>query len=206
MRWHSRESCIEKLFFSENSEQLRKSTVVIAKTILRQKKLSLVTYVNRNRGLKVQAFKVGPGRLFWQSFDCRACLQSAVDRLGIQFKCQCGNPLDSQSRAAICVDFLDPMHHEEATGRPSVNLDGWMLEKEQNISSFHRAMAGADVAVVEGVMGLFDGHNGRSEVGSTAQMAKWLGSPVVLVLDCWALSRSAAAMIKGYESNCFADL
>ena len=93
------------------------------------------------------------------------------------------------------------MHHEEATGRPSVNLDGWMLEKEQNIASFHRAVAGADVAVVEGVMGLFDGHNGRTEVGSTAQMAKWLGAPVVLVLDCWALSRSAAAMIKGYESK-----
>jgi cobyrinic acid a,c-diamide synthase len=91
------------------------------------------------------------------------------------------------------------MHHEEATGRPSVNLDGWMLEKEQNLRSFHRAMAGADIAVVEGVMGLFDGHNGRSEVGSTAQMAKWLGAPVLLVLDCWALSRSAAAMIKGYE-------
>ena len=93
------------------------------------------------------------------------------------------------------------MHHEEATGRPSVNLDGWMLQKEQNILSFHRAMAGADIAVVEGVMGLFDGHNGRSEVGSTAQMAKWLGAPVVLVLNCWALSRSAAAMIKGYESR-----
>jgi len=93
------------------------------------------------------------------------------------------------------------MHHEEATGRPSVNLDGWMLEKEQNLRSFHRAMAGADIAVVEGVMGLFDGHNGRSEVGSTAQMAKWLGAPVVLVLDCWALSRSAAAMIKGYEGQ-----
>jgi len=91
------------------------------------------------------------------------------------------------------------MHHEEATGRPSVNLDGWMLEKEQNLRSFHRAMVGADIAVVEGVMGLFDGHNGRSEVGSTAQMAKWLGAPVVLVLDCWALSRSAAAMIKGYK-------
>ncbi len=93
------------------------------------------------------------------------------------------------------------MHHEEATGRPSVNLDGWMLEREQNLRSFHRAMVGADVAVVEGVMGLFDGHNGHSEVGSTAQMAKWLGAPVVLVLDCWALSRSAAAMIKGYEGT-----
>lgn len=81
-----------------------------------------------------------------------------------------------------------------------------MLQKEQNILSFHRATADADIAVVEGVMGLFDGHNGRTEVGSTAQMAKWLGAPVVLVLDCWALSRSAAAMIKGYESKLFQRL
>ena len=101
----------------------------------------------------------------------------------------------------VAADFLDPMHHEQATGRPSVNLDGWMLGREQNLMSFHRAVAGADVAVVEGVMGLFDGRDGKSEVGSTAQMAKWLGAPVVLVLDCWAMARSAAAMIKGYEGT-----
>lgn len=90
------------------------------------------------------------------------------------------------------------MHHEAATGRPSVNLDGWLLSREQNVASFHRAMRGADVAVVEGVMGLFDGRDGKTEVGSTAQMAKWLGAPIVLVLDCWAMARSAAAMVKGY--------
>lgn len=143
----------------------------------------------------MQAFKVGPGaktcsiHLFGHAKPMQVIISSCMAPL----------TLNHQRQGDFCADFLDPMHHEEATGRPSVNLDGWMLQKEQNIASFHRAVAGADIAVVEGVMGLFDGHNGRTEVGSTAQMAKWLGAPVVLVLDCWALSRSAAAMIKGYE-------
>ncbi|KAK9845805.1 hypothetical protein WJX81_002848 [Elliptochloris bilobata] len=95
-------------------------------------------------------------------------------------------------------DLLDPSYHETASGRPSVNLDGWMLNKEQCLAAFHRRAAGADVCVVEGVMGLYDARDGKSEEGSTAQMAKWLGAPAVLVLDCFALARSAAAMVKGY--------
>lgn len=97
------------------------------------------------------------------------------------------------------ADFLDPLHHEAATGRPSINLDGWMLNKEQNLASFHRHAADADICIVEGVMGLFDGRDGMTEAGSTAELAKWLGAPVLLVMDCWSMARSAAAMVKGYQ-------
>jgi cobyrinic acid a,c-diamide synthase len=97
------------------------------------------------------------------------------------------------------TDFIDPMHHEAATGRPSINLDGWMLTQKQCLETFHRHTADADIAIVEGVMGLFDGRDGTTEAGSTAQMAKWLGAPVLLVLDCSAVARSAAAIVKGYQ-------
>lgn len=96
------------------------------------------------------------------------------------------------------ADFLDPLHHEAVTGRPCINLDGWMLTREQNLAAFWRGAEGADICIVEGVMGLFDGRDGRTEAGSTAEMAKWLGAPVVLVLDCWAIARSAGAVIKGF--------
>jgi cobyrinic acid a,c-diamide synthase len=91
------------------------------------------------------------------------------------------------------------MHHEAATGRPSINLDGWMLTQKQCLETFDRHTADADIAIVEGVMGLFDGRDGTTEAGSTAQMAKWLGAPVLLVLDCSAVARSAAAIVKGYQ-------
>lgn len=94
-------------------------------------------------------------------------------------------------------DFIDPGHHHRATGRISHNLDGWMLSRSTNQALFDRAAIGADVAVIEGAMGLFDGH-GDSEAGSTAQLAKWLNAPVLLVLDGRGLSRSGAALLLGY--------
>jgi cobyrinic acid a,c-diamide synthase len=75
-----------------------------------------------------------------------------------------------------------------------------MLSQEQNLATFHRHADGADVCIVEGATGLFDGRDGKSEEGSTAQMAKWLGAPVVLVLDTFEIGRSAAAMLKGYQA------
>ncbi len=73
-------------------------------------------------------------------------------------------------------DYIDPGHHTSVTGVASRNLDGWMMSRHYNQTCFQRHAADADLAVVEGVMGLFDGISGGSEAGSTAQMAKWLES------------------------------
>ncbi|MFM8552139.1 MAG: cobyrinate a,c-diamide synthase [Nitrospiraceae bacterium] len=109
----------------------------------------------RQRGRKVQPFKVGP-------------------------------------------DYIDPGHHTAATGHPSRNLDGWMLNAETNRAIFARATAEADIAIIEGMMGLFDSSSPSSEVGSTAELAKLIEAPVLLVIDGSAMSRSAAAMASGY--------
>jgi len=95
-------------------------------------------------------------------------------------------------------DFIDPLHHQRASGRAARNLDGWMLRPGTNLECFARATADADVAVIEGVMGLFDGSEGTTDRGSTAEMAKLLDLPVVLVCDVGAMARSAAALIHGY--------
>src|SRR5918994_6247967 len=84
-------------------------------------------------------------------------------------------------------DFIDPQHHTRAAGRPAHNLDGWMLSREANLELFERHTAGVDVAVIEGMMGLFDGADARSNVGSAAEMAAWLGAPVLLVIDASAM-------------------
>jgi len=84
-------------------------------------------------------------------------------------------------------DFIDPGHHSVVTGRPSRNLDGWMLGEAVNRDIFTRAAADADVSIIEGMMGLFD--------GSTAELAKQLDAPVLLVIDGSAMARSAAAMV-----------
>jgi cobyrinic acid a,c-diamide synthase len=100
----------------------------------------------------------------------------------------------------IGPDFIDPGLHQIAAGVPSHNLDGWMLTRQMNESLFADAIVGKEVAVVEGVMGLFDGFDGSSDTGSTAQMAKWLGFPIILVVDAHAMARSAAALIHGFRS------
>ena len=111
----------------------------------------------KTRGLKVQAFKVGP-------------------------------------------DFIDPGHHSRLLGAPSRNLDGWMLSKRYNLATFSKWMYGKDLGIVEGVMGLFDGYDGRSEAGSTAQIAKWLNCPVILVVDASSMARSIAALVHGFQT------
>jgi cobyrinic acid a,c-diamide synthase len=110
----------------------------------------------RQRGLKVQPFKIGP-------------------------------------------DFIDPGLHAKICRVPSYNLDGWMLSGDYNRRSFQNHAQNKDVALVEGMMGLYDGRSGATEEGSTAQMANQLGLPVILVVDAAAMARSAAAMILGYR-------
>lgn len=97
-------------------------------------------------------------------------------------------------------DFIDPGFHTAACGRPSRTLDGWMLDRRTNHRLFARAAARADVAIVEGMMGLFDGASASDESGSTAEMAKWLGLPIVLVVDAAAQARSVAALVHGFET------
>jgi cobyrinic acid a,c-diamide synthase len=98
----------------------------------------------------------------------------------------------------IGPDFIDPGHHARITGRASHNLDGWILDQRTNQEIFVRMQEDADVLVGEGVMGLFDGFSATDDVGSTAQMAKWLGLPVLLVVDARSMARSVAALVQGY--------
>jgi cobyrinic acid a,c-diamide synthase len=97
-------------------------------------------------------------------------------------------------------DYVDPSYHERAAGRPCRNLDTWMLSDTQLLDSFARACQDADIAVVEGVMGLYDGSDWHDERGSTAQIAKLLAAPVLLVLDISGSARSAAAVALGYQN------
>ncbi|MBI3958672.1 MAG: cobyrinate a,c-diamide synthase [Chloroflexi bacterium] len=96
-------------------------------------------------------------------------------------------------------DYIDPTYHTLAAGRPCRNLDTWMLTPEQMRAGFERACAGAHLAIIEGVMGLFDGASYDEESGSAAQIAKLLGAPVLLVLDIGKLARSAGALALGYQ-------
>jgi len=95
-------------------------------------------------------------------------------------------------------DFIDPGYHRIASGQPSLNLDGWMLPPRTVREIFAAHSADADIAVIEGVMGLFDGISGRSDEGSTAQIARLTGSTVFLVVDAKGYARSIAALIKGF--------
>jgi len=96
-------------------------------------------------------------------------------------------------------DFLDTGHLTAVTQRPARNLDRWMLDIESVVSAFAESSADVDVAVVEGMMGLFDGISGQGEQGSAAEIAKILSLRVILVVDASKSGRSIAAVIRGFE-------
>jgi cobyrinic acid a,c-diamide synthase len=109
----------------------------------------------RQRGLKIQTFKVGP-------------------------------------------DFLDPTYLSQASGRPCYNLDGWMSSRDYVEDLFQRVSKDADLAVIEGVMGLFDGADPKTSEGSTAEIARWLEAPVFLIVNAHGQARSLAPLVKGF--------
>lgn len=95
-------------------------------------------------------------------------------------------------------DYIDPSYHAQAAWRMSRNLDSWLLSKDTILELFVKQAASADISVIEGVMGLYDGL-ADTEEGSTAQLSKILKCPVILILDARSLSRSAAAICLGYK-------
>jgi cobyrinic acid a,c-diamide synthase len=97
-------------------------------------------------------------------------------------------------------DFIDPSYHTLAAGRPGRNLDAFLAGPEMIGPLFANGARDADIAVVEGVMGLFDGKSGGGELASTAHIAKLLDAPVLLVVDARAMARSVAALVHGYTT------
>ncbi len=101
--------------------------------------------------------------------------------------------------AKVGPDYLDPTYLRRASGRPCVNLDGWMMGEAYVRHSAARASRNADVLLVEGVMGLFDSAGPNTDEGSTAEIARWLQAPVVLVADAHGQARSLAATVSGFS-------
>lgn len=97
-------------------------------------------------------------------------------------------------------DYIDPSYHSAVTGRPSRNLDSWMLAPDVVRDIFVRGSTGADISIVEGVMGFFDGKSPYSNAGSSAEISEIIQSPVILVVNCASMARSVAAVVKGFQT------
>ncbi|MGJ9457786.1 cobyrinate a,c-diamide synthase [Oceanobacillus sp. CF4.6] len=96
-------------------------------------------------------------------------------------------------------DFIDPSYHTAVTNRLSRNLDSWMLTKESLLDVFTHGSKNADISIIEGVMGFFDGKGPETNEGTTAEISMITKSPVLLVVDCSSMARSAAAIVKGFQ-------
>src|SRR3989304_4564575 len=97
-------------------------------------------------------------------------------------------------------DYIDPSHHTAITQKPSRNLDTWLMSRDVCLELYEHALTDSDMAVIEGVMGLYDGCLDGSELGSTAHLAKILNVPAILVMDAKGMSRSAGAVVLGYKN------
>ena len=100
----------------------------------------------------------------------------------------------------VGMDYIDPSYLTAVTGRPCRNLDGFVLSPEENRAIFSAANRGADLAIVEGVRGLYEGAEAIGDAGSTAEIAKLLDLPVVLVVNARSVTRSAAALVRGFQA------
>ena len=136
-----------------------------------------------SQGFLIAAERSGAGKTMITAAIARALMER-----GLVVQCFKAGP-----------DFIDTGYHSAVTGRTSRNLDGWMMGSDACLSTFNCAMDRADIAVVEGVMGLYDGLSGAGDEGSTAQIAKWLGLPVILIIDGSSFARSAGAVVLGFE-------
>ena len=96
-------------------------------------------------------------------------------------------------------DYIDPTFQSAVTGRAARNLDSWMCGAPAVQEIFTRGVKEADIAIIEGVMGLFDGKDPLSDTGSAAEIAEITNTPVLLVVDCGGMARSAAAIVKGFQ-------
>ncbi len=100
----------------------------------------------------------------------------------------------------IGPDYIDPGFHFYAAGAPSRNLDTWLTSRQEVKNIYRRGAAGAEISVVEGVMGLFDGRSGAGSEGSTAEVSCLIGAAVVLVVDCARQARSLAPLLAGFAA------
>jgi len=105
---------------------------------------------------------------------------------------------DTVSPHKVGPDYIDPGYHALAAGRPGRNLDPFLVGEDRIAPLFAHGARGADLAIVEGVMGMFDGAAGRAGFASTAHVARLLAAPVILVVDARAQSRSVAALVRGF--------
>ena len=96
----------------------------------------------------------------------------------------------------IGPDYIDPGYHRLASGQPAHNMDTWLMPRETMVNSFIETAQQSELAVIEGVMGLYDGADGMK--GSSAEVAELLDIPVVLVLNCKSMAHSVAPLLKGY--------